>query len=91
MGHEKLVDVITKFEESNKNTDGIKSGELSDLKSTIVELNGRVQYLESLLSEVAKIGTALKKQNVGDSNVMKLAEKLASIETNEKENGPVNN
>jgi hypothetical protein len=39
---------------------------------------------------VAKIGTALKKENIGDSNVMKLAEKLASIQTNEKENSQVN-
>jgi hypothetical protein len=90
MGHTLLADTITKFQESNNVTNGSKDGGSSELKSTIVELNGRVQYLESLLCEVAKVGTALKKQNVGDSNVMKLAEKLASIETNDKENGQVN-
>jgi uncharacterized protein YoxC len=90
MGHKKLVDIITKFEDCNKSITGTKAEDFNQLKSAFNELNGKVQYLESVLAQVAKIGTALKKENIGDSNVMKLAEKLASIQTNEKENSQVN-
>lgn len=90
MGHKKLVDIITEFEDSNKSITGTKAEDSSQLKSAVNELNGRIQYLETVLAQVAKIGTALKKEKIGDPNVMKLAEKLASIQTDEKENSQVN-
>jgi len=68
---------------------GAASCSEKELKTSVVALSERVEYLESLLKEVSKIGVALKESpNTNGTDVEKLAEKLAAMkpESSEKEN-----
>ena len=59
----------------------------SDLEEQVTKLSQRVKYLEAVLSDVSKIGGSLKTQASaagGDPNIIKLAEKLASINAAEQ-------
>lgn len=80
MCNEKLITAIEKFQKENSKLPASVDNE-KELQSTVVQLSERVQYLESLLTEVSKIGGALKGQGgAADPNVQKLAEKLAAID-----------
>ena len=75
----------------SQNSSMMPSAAASDkeLKTSVVALSERVEYLESLLKEVSKIGVALKQSpNSNGAEVEKLAEKLAAMkpEALEKEN-----
>lgn len=57
----------------------------SDLEAQVTKLSQRVKYLEAVLMDVSKIGASLKtiaSAAGGDPNIIKLAEKLESIDTN---------
>mmetsp|Transcript_22153 Transcript_22153/g.33725 ORF Transcript_22153/g.33725 Transcript_22153/m.33725 type:complete len:562 (+) Transcript_22153:261-1946(+) len=80
MCNEKLITAIEKFQKENSKLPATADNE-KELQSTVVQLSERVQYLESLLTEVSKIGGALKGQGgAADLNVQQLAEKLAAID-----------
>lgn len=86
MCNEKLVAAIEKFQKEN--SPATPEPNEKELQNTVVQLSERVQYLESLLTEVSKIGGALKSTQIGtdgsgDPNVAALAEKLAAIDTTE--------
>jgi hypothetical protein len=54
----------------------------SDLEAQVNKLSQRVKYLEAVLMDVSQIGESLKTQAAaagGDPNIIKLAEKLATI------------
>mmetsp|Transcript_4507 Transcript_4507/g.8673 ORF Transcript_4507/g.8673 Transcript_4507/m.8673 type:complete len:558 (+) Transcript_4507:165-1838(+) len=58
----------------------------SDLEEQVTKLTQRVKYLEAVLMDVSKIGGSLKAQASaagGDPNIVKLAEKLSSIDATE--------
>ena len=73
-------------------TSGGASSSDKELKTSVVALSQRVEYLESLLKEVSKIGVALKEnpRSNGDE-VERLGEKLAAMkpEALEKENSGI--
>ncbi len=83
MSNENIMNAIESFQKENALPDPVDNEK--QLQTTIIQLTARVQYLEGLLSEVSKIGGALKNHQHstthGDPNVMRLAEKLAAIET----------
>lgn len=85
MANEPIIKTIEKYLLQNApKDDDPKVNKEKELQATITQLSDRVRYLESLLTEVSKIGGALKTQTVtngGDPNVFKLAEKLATIDT----------
>ncbi len=86
MCNEKLVDAIQRFQKEH--SPAAPAQNEKDLQNTVVQLSERVQYLESLLTEVSKIGGALKSTQTGangsgDPNVAALADKLAAIDTTE--------
>jgi hypothetical protein len=86
MANDKIINVLETFQ-SNHVQAKVADSE-PELQATVVQLSERVQYLESLLTEVSKIGGALKNQTAssgGDPNVIRLAEKLASIQASENE------
>jgi len=82
MANEPIIKALQTFKERNESSEAVDNEQ--ELQSTVVQLSERVQYLETLLTEVSKIGGALKSQtrtSGGDPNVIRLAEKLAAIDT----------
>jgi len=87
MSNDKIIKVIETFQKGHSSVGG-PTEEEPELEATVVQLSERVQYLESLLTEVSKIGGALKtstSNSGGDPNVLELAEKLAAIKAEEEE------
>ena len=86
MSNDKIIKVIETFQKEHSPEVGPPEEE-PELEATVVQLSERVQYLESLLTEVSRIGGALKNttSNGGDPNVLELAEKLAAIKAEEEE------
>lgn len=95
-GNNQIVDEIEKFknnipEESKENKRSIHTEEPQtdkngdNLQSTVSELSERVNFLESLLTEVSKIGDTLKTESLIASNsdnpetLKELGEKLSAM------------
>ena len=86
MSNGKIIKVLEAFQKKHAPAAEPEDNE-SGLQATVFQLSTRVQYLESLLTEVSKIGGALKTQTAstgGDPNVIRLAEKLAAINSSEE-------
>lgn len=84
MSNEKIINVIETFQRDNPSLSNDKRSADTELQTTVVQLSQRVQYLESLLTEVSKIGGVLKTKTSGagaDPHIAELASKLASIDT----------
>ena len=87
-----LVSAIQRFKKDNnlieEPTTVVSHGEL---ESSVTKLNSRVEYLESLLGDVAKIGNDLKQTVINssseqDQKVGQLAEKLSQISPTDNQN-----
>lgn len=84
MSNNDIIREIDKFMKENSPTKPLNRE--NDLEEQVDKLSQRVKYLEALLRDVSQIGGSLKNQAStagGDPNIIKLAEKLASIDTAE--------
>jgi len=87
----KIVELIEQFtsnvpEESKENKSEFSNDQTQKLQSTVSQLSERVNFLETLLTQVSKIGDTLKNESKGDDScctdpetLKMIGEKLASI------------